>query len=122
MPKYNLDELVFVKNFKKQKKWIKEKNIKLLESRWVLVDSCDGIMCKRHVNELKLSREVIHEMSEKVEEKGQVDKQYSDYDRCERVDKNRFPGYNEKIKEQFNNENTVEVNLSFCKILYQVQL
>lgn len=47
--------------------------MKLFESRWDLVNRCDGIEYKRHVKQLRHRRQVSHQMSDRVEELGQSD-------------------------------------------------
>ena len=66
--KYELNESVFVKNFGRGEKWIAGKIIKLLGNRWVLVKRIDGIMCKRHINQLRHNREISQEMTESENE------------------------------------------------------
>lgn len=58
----NLHELVFVKNFGKGQKWLKEIIVKFLEIPCVLVHRCGEIMCKCHFNQLRHRTEVSHEI------------------------------------------------------------
>lgn len=91
---------------------IRGKIIKLMESKWNFVNRCDGIMYQRHVNELRHNREIRHETTENGKGTGQSEKQYNYCDRYEIVNKNRFSGHNENIKEQTDNENTLKSNQS----------
>lgn len=65
----NLIFMVCFLNFVKWKKWLEGENIKLLESRCVLVNRCDWIMCKWHVNYLRHIRKGSHKMTEKVKKR-----------------------------------------------------
>lgn len=84
--KYRLDESVFVKNFGKGKKWMIGKIIKLLGSKWVLVKRCDGVMCKRHVDQLRHNREINQEMLESNEEKTFPKITFEHYDKDQNVE------------------------------------
>lgn len=102
--KYNHREFAFVQNYQKWEKWIKGK---IINSWWVLINRCDGIIYQRHVNQLRHNRKVSHE---KGEEMGQSDKQYND--RYEGINRDMLSGFNENIKEQFNNENALKPDQS----------
>lgn len=51
--------------------------MKLLKSWWVLVNRWDEIMYK-HVNQFRRNRKVSYEISDKIEERDNSDKQMAD--------------------------------------------
>lgn len=92
-----------MKNFGKGEKWVLGNIIKLLGSKWVLVKRCDGIMCKRHVNQLRHNREISQEMAVNDDEfilhrenpykynKG-ISMKFDNYNRKEVGEKDNFSG------------------------------
>lgn len=71
MHKYNLHGLFFLKDLRKGNKWVKEIIIKLFGNKWVLVNTCDEMMYKRHVNKLR-HRELSQEVTESQQQSSAI--------------------------------------------------
>lgn len=67
--KYKFHEFFFVNIFEKREKLVKGKIMKLLGSRWFLVNRCDGKMCKSYFNQLRRNRDISYEIFDRVKER-----------------------------------------------------
>lgn len=52
------------------KEYLKVKFMNILDNRWVLINRCDVIFCKSHVYQLKHTKDVSQEMSDRDKEMG----------------------------------------------------